>query len=225
MRIETCWTLIERAAEGETAGREEFARRYLPLVRGHLESRWRGSSLESEVDDAAQEVFVACFRERGALSRSHAVTGGFGAFLYGVIRNVALQFERSKVRRLDRVEVGVTDDPVSEASGLSRAFDRGYARAVVGEALETMRRRAEIQGEAARKRFELLAERTVGGKAIRELAQEWREDARSLHLEEAKARREFRSALRQVVGLAERCAPERVDVECERLIDLLDRAE
>ena len=32
----TCWTLIHGAAAGDAHGRSEFARRYLPLVRGYL---------------------------------------------------------------------------------------------------------------------------------------------------------------------------------------------
>ena len=178
--------------------------------------------MASEIDDGVQEVFVACFRDGGVLDGNEEIREGFGAFLYGVIRNVALQFERGRGRRKERIEVGIEQEPVSEESGLSRRFDREYARAIVREAFETLERRAEIQGEAARKRVELLRRRTEEGMAIRELAREWREEARGLHLEEAKARREFRSALRQVVGIAERCAPERVDVECERLLELLD---
>ena len=38
----TSWTLIDHAAGGSAAAREEFCRRYLPVVRAYLSSRWRG---------------------------------------------------------------------------------------------------------------------------------------------------------------------------------------
>ena len=63
----TCWTLIRAAAAGQAAEREEFSRRYLAPVRAYLAARWRASPILGELDDAVQEVFVACFREGGAL--------------------------------------------------------------------------------------------------------------------------------------------------------------
>ena len=60
MTRETCWTLIHSAASGESAAREDFGRRYLPVVRDYLSSRWRGRPLAGDVDDATQEVFLRC---------------------------------------------------------------------------------------------------------------------------------------------------------------------
>ena len=72
---ETCWTLIQSAARGRDAAREDFARRYLPVVRAYLSERWRSTYLADEVDDAIQEVFLECFRESGALEHAdRAVT-------------------------------------------------------------------------------------------------------------------------------------------------------
>ena len=135
----TCWTLIEGAASGRFADRDEFARRYLPAVQAYLLARWKESPLAQERDDAVQEVFVECFRQGGALERVHRDReGGFRAFLYGVARNVARRVEDRKARRkeiqaasagdLDRVE---TDDVT-----LSRAFDR--AKHPSGEVIEIL---------------------------------------------------------------------------------------
>ena len=76
---ETCWTLIRGAAQGSRGDKEQFAQRYLPVVRAFLRSRWRGSRMMEEVEDVIQEVFVACFREGGALQGLDSSHGrGFG---------------------------------------------------------------------------------------------------------------------------------------------------
>jgi len=222
MPQETCWTLIRAAADGHRAEREEFSRRYEPAVRAFLAARWKHGPMQSEVDDGVQEVFVACFKEGGALAHVDGVTKGFRAFLWGVVRNVALHMERTRARRVARVSPGAEREGVTEDSGLSRVFDREYARALVREAVETMATRARIIGPEAQRRVELLERRHGDGLPLREIARVWEADGRELHLEQAKAAREFRSALRQVIGLAERCAPARVDLECERLLRLME---
>ena len=60
----TCWTLVEHAAAGDRAAREEFGRRYLPVVRAYLHARWAGRLAAEELEDAVQDVFVAFLRER-----------------------------------------------------------------------------------------------------------------------------------------------------------------
>ena len=91
---------MEHAARGSEASRDEFARLYRPVVVSYLGARWRRTPLQSEVDDAAQEVFVDLMKsERRPRSRqpgSHDGAGGFRAFLYGVARNVALRHEEKR---------------------------------------------------------------------------------------------------------------------------------
>jgi DNA-directed RNA polymerase specialized sigma24 family protein len=95
----TCWTVIRAAAAGSPADRDEWARRYLGVVRAYLAARWRGSPLRQELGDAVQEVFVECFRQGGALEAAGAGRVlSFRAFLYGVVRNVARRFESRPVR-------------------------------------------------------------------------------------------------------------------------------
>ena len=219
---QTCWTLIRAAADGGRAERDEFVRRYLSTVQRTLEARWRGTDLAGSVEDAAQEVFLACFREGGMLQRADSVARGFRAFLYGTTCNIARQIERKRLRLDARFRLVEACEAVSFDSGLSRLFDREYARSIVREAVETMRSRAEVLGEGARRRVRLLERRFEDGLPIRDISRLWDEDGRELHLEQAKAVRELRSALRQVVGLSERCAPERVDRTCKELLELLE---
>ena len=88
----TCWTLIAGAAAGDRGEQDLFVRHYAPVVRAYLGARWRDHRLRSELDDAAQEVFLECLREGGALSRATpGRPGGFHAFLLGVVRHVALR--------------------------------------------------------------------------------------------------------------------------------------
>src|SRR5262245_35289940 len=90
----TCWTMIRGAANGSLADRDEFARRYFGIVRTYLAARWHCSSLVADVDDAAQAVFVECFRQDGVLQATESGrVPGFRAFLYGVVRNIARRFE------------------------------------------------------------------------------------------------------------------------------------
>ena len=86
----TCWTVIQAAAAGSATDRQAFARRYGPVVRAYLATRWRSSPCLHDLDDAVQEVFVECFKPDGVLDRADR-DRGFRPFLYGVVRNVALR--------------------------------------------------------------------------------------------------------------------------------------
>jgi DNA-directed RNA polymerase specialized sigma24 family protein len=146
----TCWTLIRAAAGGAPREREEFARRYVPVLRAYLAARWRGSPLFQDLDDAVQDVFVECLRPRGALDHlDPARNGGFRAFLYGVARNVALRRES----RRPREEAMHTDAPLDavadDRSSLSHVFDRAWAKAILREAARVQEQRARAAGEAA----------------------------------------------------------------------------
>ena len=50
----TCWTMIQDAADGDAASREEFARRYAPVLEAYLQARWRDTR-SGDVGDAASE--------------------------------------------------------------------------------------------------------------------------------------------------------------------------
>src|SRR5579871_3572583 len=130
----TCWTMIDAAARGSESDGAEFARRYGPIVRAYLASRWRGSRYLDDLDDAAQEVFLECFRQNGALDRADRHRD-FRPFLYGVVRHVALRLESRRLR-LEGRALGLSDapEPVDSGADQSREFDRAWARSLMREA-------------------------------------------------------------------------------------------
>ena len=218
----TCWTVVRGAAAGNEREQEEFGRRYLPVVRAYLSARWQHSPLHSEVEDATQEVFLACFRQGGALERVDAERGvGFRAFLYGVARNIARQIETKRARRgakegtlereADQLECG---DP-----GISTFFDRAWACSIVREAAE--RQLAAASSAEERRRVELLRLRFQDGLPIREIASRWDVEAAILHREYPKARAEFMAALLQVMAFHHPAPLAEVERECARLLDAL----
>jgi len=220
---DTCWTVIRRAGDGDREARETFARLYEPVVRRYLGVRWRGNPLLGETDDAVQEVFVECYRAGGVLeSADPEREGGFGAFLHGVIRNVALRIERRAARRRVKPPASTFhgDRFPNGERGLSSIFDRAWARALLDAAAERQARNARESGEAARRRVELLKLRLGEGLPIREIAASWDVPRAVLHREYAKARREFRAALEEVVAFHHSGDPTAVRRECERLLSV-----
>lgn len=224
-RDSTCWTVIQAAAAGSPGDREEFARRYGPVARAYLTARWHSSPSLGEIDDALQEVFVECFKQGGVLDRVEASrAGGFRAFFYGVVRNVARRAEKQRVQAreqqppsdLDLDQVG-DDEP-----SLSGAFDRAWAKALLREAARLQEERARSAGEEAAKRVELLRLRFHEGLPIREIAERWQVDAAVLHHEYAKARQEFKAALLEVVAFHHPASPQAIAQECANLLSLLE---
>jgi RNA polymerase sigma-70 factor (ECF subfamily) len=216
--------LIHAAAAGRAGDREQFARRYGPVVRAYLASRWRSSPCLAELDDAAQEVFVECFRQGGALQRAErGLGGGFRPFLFGVVRNVALRCEAQRGRRREQQppdSLDLSGVPDAEAS-LSHVFDRAWARALLREAGRLQGQQARQAGEAACRRLELLRLRFHEGLPIREIARRWGADAAALHHEYARARQEFKAALLQIVAFHHPGSPAEVEQECANLLACL----
>jgi RNA polymerase sigma-70 factor (ECF subfamily) len=215
----TCWTLVEAAASGSPPARDEFARRYGPVLRAYLAARWRGTVLLQDLDDAVQDVFVECLRHGGALAHlDPSRPAGFHAFLYGVARNVAL---RREGRRPPPEAAAALDAVADEYSSPSRVFDRAWARAILREAARLQEDRARAAGERALRRVELLRLRFHEDLPIRTIAQRWGADPAWLHHEYAQAREEFRAALLDVVAFHHHGEPGAVEGECRKLLALL----
>jgi DNA-directed RNA polymerase specialized sigma24 family protein len=192
----TCWTMIRAAAAGSAPDREELARRYLAIVRSYLAARWRGTALREELDDATQNVFVEFYRHGGVLDAAGSGrVPGFRAFLYGVIRNVARRFESRPVRAAEPLPEIATDD-----ASQSRLFDRTWAQAIMAEAGRLQTKLAEERGAEAVQRVELLRLRFEENLPIREIARRWATDPALVHKSYAVARKEFRSALLEIVA-------------------------
>jgi RNA polymerase sigma-70 factor (ECF subfamily) len=218
----TCWTMIQAAAAGSAREREEFACRYAPVVRAYLAARWRASPFLHHLDDAAQDVFVECFKDDGVLDRAEQARG-FRPFLYGVVRNVAARIERQRGTSRERQPPSDVDlgEVAASDESLSREFDRAWARTLLREAAELMAQCAGVAGPAACRRVELLRLRFHDGLPIRDIAARWQVDPAVLHHEYAKARQEFKAALLAVVAFHHGATPAEVEQECADLLALL----
>ena len=216
----TRWTVIQRAADGNPAGREEFVLRYGPVIRSYLKARWRLTPMLEFVDDAAQQVFLDCFKEQGALGRVDPARGGFRGFLYGVVRNVARDLERKQARRRERQPTSAIDLQAlaSRDESLGRVFDRAWASALLRDAAALQLERAREKGPEAVRRHRLLQLRYGEGLPIRAIAARWEVDAERLHREYPKAREEFKRALMDVVRELQGGGAEGVEGECARLL-------
>ena len=220
----TCWTVLRGAAIGDGESREAFAARYTPLIRAYLAARWRDSPLLQELDDAAQDVFIECLKQGGVLQRADpGRPGGFRAFLYGLVRNVALRVEQARARGRERLLSDVdrsVGDGVAQES-LSHVFDRAWAKAVMREAADRQAERAEREGEASLRRVELLRLRFQDGLPIREIARLWAADPAALHREYSRARDEFKAALLEVMAFYHPGSPAEAERESAELLGLL----
>lgn len=218
---ETCWTLIQGAARGTDAAREDFARRYLPVVRAYLSERWRASYLAGEIDDAIQDVFIECFREDGALGRADP-SRGFRPFLFGTVRNVARRMEERSARRAKHKDQDSfhPEQFAHDEERLSVIFDKAWAAEIMREAADHMRAQAAADGDAAGRRVELLALRFQEGLPIREIAERWEVDAARLHHDYARARDEFKQALLDVLAFHQPDASAAAR-ECDQLLEIL----
>lgn len=221
----TCWTLVEHAAAGDGAAREEFGRRYLPVVRAYLVARWSGRLAPDELEDATQDVFVEFLSEKGVLaSLAPGRDRAFRPLLYGVVRNMALRVEHTRARKMDAPgsESFHADDNASSEESLSRVFDRAWAESIMREAIDKQEQSAREEGAEALRRFELLRLVFDEGLTIAEVAGRWKVDADRLHKDAARAKSEFKEALRSVVAFHHPGAPELVERECRELLTLLE---
>ena len=166
----TSWSLIFGAAAAVPEDREEFGRRYGPLVSSYFAARWRVPISHERVADASQEVFLRIFSPGGPLERvDKRRPSGFRAFLRGVLRNVAAELER-RARRDSAAPLDSAAPPVdaSERSP-SDAFDRVWAEMITDAAWDLMRKRARGDRWAGW-RLQVLGHRYVDDMSCEEIA-------------------------------------------------------
>ena len=221
----TCWTIIDAAAAGNEADREVFARRYTPVIHAYLAARWRGTRSIQHLEDAIQDVFVECFSSGGPLQRAErGRPGGFHAFLYAIVRNIALRTERQHARHAASQRANGIDfaDLQADETRLSRVFDRAWATRILEEAAQRQAENATRKGAAAQQRVELLRLRFQEGLPIRDIANKWQIDVKRVHREYAKARNEFSDALRSVVAFHyDTYSRAEIDRECQGLLSII----
>jgi RNA polymerase sigma-70 factor (ECF subfamily) len=217
----TSWGILEAAAAGDHEARACFVARYQPLIRSYFAARWRHSPLLHDLDDAVQDVFVECLRSGGALDRAQPeLPGGFRAFLYGLVRNIARRFEARRATK-DPLDAVDPDQIAADEDTLSRVFDRAWAQTVMREAAERQASLAAMAGPDAQRRLELLRLRFQEELPIREIARRWHIEPAVLHREYAKARKEFRAAIRDVLATRHALEGLAIDRECAELLALL----
>ena len=217
---QTCWTVVRGAADGDAGARHTFADTYLGIVRGFLAARWRGTRLLGLLDDAVQEVFLDLFRGQGALSRLDPERApSFRAFLFGVARNVALRVEQ-RAATSGAAAVPVEELPAPDQT-LSRQFDRAWAGRILQLAAQRQRAWARPLGADAMRRVELLELRFTDGLAIRAIAERWGEAPERVHREYAKAREEFKQALRAELQLHVEAGGDGLERACLDLLAML----
>lgn len=192
-------SLIDAVRRAEPDALQVFVERYLPIVRAHLQARWARSPLREEVADATHEVIARCLGPQGALSRlEYGHPSGLRGFLYGVTRNVALEHERRRAE--PRGELGLEGFDGGHDETPSREFSRAYARAVMQEVRARFEEWSRQNGPEFLRRQELLVLRLEDGVPLREIALRWKVDAARLHHEYARARRDYRAVLLEVVA-------------------------
>lgn len=219
--VETRWTMIREAADGDAVARSDFASAYLPIVRAYLRTRWRGGALVGAVDDAVQDVFLTCLGESSALRNlSEESAGRFRTWLFGVTRNIARRHEergRGAIAREDPLDDQSARELKDREEALSLLFDRAWARAMTRRAAARMRSEAGTDEDRLRE-VELLRLRFEEGRPIREIATLWKIDATRVHKSYARARERFQSALRREIADHGGRTPAEVEAECRELL-------
>lgn len=224
MSDETCWTMIRSAAKGEPGARGDFCSRYLPVVRNYLAERWRGSGLASEVEDAIQEVFLECLRPDGALDRfDERRASSFSAYLRAVVENVSRRVEERNAlaRGRSSANEGLLDAAECREERLTLVFQRDLSISLVRQARDRHRELSGTAGPEAERRFEILRLRFQEDLPLREIAAAWKADPAEIHRDYARAREEFKQALRDVIRFHNPSHPEAVEQECQDLLGLL----
>ena len=200
---ETSWTIIERAAGGDTEARERFAEIYTPALKAYFCKRWEGSPTIAAVEDAVQEVFLDCFKPNGFLDRADKErAGGFRSFFYGVARTTALRCEQAHYQDMERSPATGFDPDRLQADddSLTAIFDRAWAQSIVREAVLVHREQARAFDGREKLRVEILRLRFEVGKPIREIAANLDLTPELAHQEYRMARKGFLLVLEDVVA-------------------------
>ena len=220
--LETCWTMVNKAADGDDEACGLFAHTYLAIVRAYLARRWRGSPAIQHLDDAVQDVFLDLFRADGALGRLDPERAAcFRSFLFGVAHKVALRHEERAARRTSNGQQQSLDPDATASphASVSSAFDREWAQCLLQRAGQ---RQADRAADArSQRRVELLRLRFGEGLPIREIAKLWDMDPKQLHREYGTARDEFKEALRAEVRFHHTGSSAAIERECQNLLGLL----
>ncbi|MBI2932701.1 MAG: sigma-70 family RNA polymerase sigma factor [Planctomycetes bacterium] len=151
----TCWSRVVRLQEpsSDPAYREavsELAQRYWKPVYAYIRAAWGKSNEEAK--DLTQEFFAALL-ERSLLKGAGRREGKFRVLLLTILKHFLVD-EHRRDRRLKRggaAKILTLQDatpPVEDPRARSPedAFDRTWARSLVGQALDELQRTLEAHG-------------------------------------------------------------------------------
>jgi len=200
-------------------------RRYLPAVRAFLAARWRETVLAQDIEDTTQIVFLRLLRPGSLLDGDlkRLKTDTFRAYLYGMLRNVAISNERRVRRRREEQAPADIDLAAIEASEaeFSAAFDRAWANTCMAEAFALLMERARKGDRAIERRLRLLRGRHGEGLMVKDLAQREKTSRATVDRELKQARSEFREALKIVFERHSGGAEFDAESHFGRILDLL----
>lgn len=199
--MEADWLEAQAAAAGDEQARNSFWNRHVRAVRMWLWFRWSHRSLRSFVEDAAQEVFLECFRPGGALAHMDARKAQHGvvAFLRGIVRNVAHRIERTQARDFEhrrRLAVAAAT-PAPADAGAAEQIDRAWEHDRVMAALALLDQEDPPDGMRHTLR-EFLHAHFEDGLPVRKIAAAWQEKPEHVHELRRRACRRFRECLHRV---------------------------
>ena len=150
----TRWSLVAQAGAGDLQTRrealEQLLTRYLPALRAHLVFRKRLAP--EQADDLLQEFVASKILEHDLIARADRKLGKLRTLLLTALdRFVAnsLRDERAQKRHpTDGAVVGFDEDivPLPAGSQPADAFDLAWARGVIDQALQQMRRECGMSG-------------------------------------------------------------------------------
>ena len=149
----TAWSLVARAGHEGALQRDalgELLTRYLPALHTHLVYR-RGFQPEV-AEDLVQEFIAGKIVEKDLIARADQELGKFRTFLLTALdRFVANQIRDQRAQKRSPgkgklVSYGEQDEAVNDEGGPSTMFNVTWARGVIDQALEQVRRECEASG-------------------------------------------------------------------------------
>jgi RNA polymerase sigma factor (sigma-70 family) len=226
---QTSWELLTEAGaaeSGDGSALNEFTERYYAAVRAYVSAIVRN---DAERDDYTQKFFVTVVINRRLLAGARGARGSFRSYLKQAIRNFLVDEHRARSRKKSQPALsnihpdtleGGWDRLIADSSPAPDiAFQRTWARSLVGVALSRVNRLCEQKGQ--REHFQLFAGRFLMG-----TERGWRELGAAFGLDEKTARsradtvvRQFRSVLRELVA-ADSAPGTDIDAEIRALIAL-----
>jgi DNA-directed RNA polymerase specialized sigma24 family protein len=148
----THWTLVARAGgdsdEARHAALAELLGRYMPPLRSHLIAAMRLSP--DHADDMLQGFLSGPVLEKDLLGRAHEDKGRFRNFLLVALgRYVINQFRDAQAQKRAPEQAQSLEtlaEPASPAPAPEETFDLPWARHVLQEALDRMKRHCQTLG-------------------------------------------------------------------------------